>query len=200
MKKLRLIASLTFLTIFAPILLAQEGRVPEQSAQASSAAATPDVPLKLQIVITEYNGTQKISSLPYTLYSVYSGRGSCGSLRTGTKVPTRGGTYTTPNGTSSDQITYQDVGTNIDCRFPSLTGSDGRYHFSLTVQRSSVVAGNGTDLKPGEAIPTGEPLVRSFQDSFDVILRDGQTLEGSSSVDPATGNVTKVAVTLSVEK
>lgn len=199
MKRTRLLAPLMLLALMTPVAFTQEAKT--TTPPAGGTAGTSDISLKLQIVLTEYNGTQKVSSLPYTLYGVSDGnRGSCGSVRTGTKVPINGGTYTTPNGTTSGQVTYQDIGTNIDCRVVPPGGTDGRYHLSITVQRSSVVAGNGTDLKQGEAIPTGEPLIRSFQDSFDIILRDGQTLEGSSSVDPATGNVMKVDVTLNVEK
>lgn len=199
MKRSRLLAPLMLLILTAPVALAQEAKT--NPAPAETSGGGPEASLKLQVVITEYNGTQKVSSLPYTLYGAIAGlHGNCGSVRTGTKVPINGGTFTTPNGTTSGQVSYQDIGTNIDCRLMLPTGADGRYHFSFTVQRSSVVAGNGTDLKPGEAIPTGEPLIRSFQDSFDVLLRDNQTIEGSSSVDPATGNVMKVDVTLNVEK
>ena len=199
MKKSRLIAPLMFLVLIAPLARSQQGRVPESSAETSSAQS--QTTLKVQIVITEYNGTQKVSNLPYTIYMVDSGNHpNQGSVRMGTRVPIHGGTFSTPNGTTSDQITYQDVGTNIDCRLVAPTGTDGRYHLTLSIDRSSVVSSTGSDIKPGETIPTGQPLIRNFQDSFDVVLRDGQTLEGSSSVDPATGNVMKVDVTLNVEK
>ena len=199
MNKSLLIAPLMLLVLTAPVARAQEGRVPESSAETSSAQS--QTTLKVQIVITEYSGTQKVSNLPYTIYIVDSGNHpNQGSVRMGTKVPIRTGSFKTPNDTISDQYTYQDVGTNIDCRLVAPTGTDGRYHLTFSIERSSVVSSTGSDIKPGEAIPTGQPLIRNFQDSFDVVLRDGQTLEGSSSVDPATGNVMKVDVTLNVEK
>jgi hypothetical protein len=204
MRNIRLLTPLMVLALIAPAVLGQETVVPGQEAKTNAApevsAGAPDASLKLQVLITEYSGSQKLSSLPYTFYIVDQGNHSNrGSVRMGTKVPMRQGTVTA-NGTTSDQITYQDVGTNIDCQFIPPRGQDGRYHLAFSIQRSSVISSTGLDIKPGETIPTGQPLIRSFQENFDLFLRDGQTVEGASSVDPATGNVMKVDVTLNLQK
>jgi len=43
-------------------------------------------------------------------------------------------------------------------------------------------------------------MLRSFNSSFQVLLRDGQTNQYTSATDPVTGEVTKIDVTLNVLK
>lgn len=200
MKNLRKLALLALALLIVPSVHAQDATAPAAPAPPSQ----PETALKVQVVISEYNGTQKLSTLPYTLNivqmpGVSPGRPATGSVRMGTKVPISTGTFNSSSGTANTQYTYEDVGTNIDCRLQTPPGADGRYHISFSIQRSSVISANGTDVKQGDTLP-GQPLIRSFQDSFDVILHDGQTVQGSSSVDPSTGNVVKVDVSLELQK
>src|SRR5215471_16678536 len=65
------------------------------------------IPLKMQIVISKYQGDRKTSSLPYTL--LVTANGDHASLAANSNVPipsstNAGGTYS-----------YTNVGTNIDC-------------------------------------------------------------------------------------
>jgi hypothetical protein len=162
-------------------------------------SAPPDVPVKVQILLTEFDGAQKISSLPYTIYTLASAphsREHNAHLRFGVKVP-----ITTSAGSNS-QISYQDVGTNVDCT--ALQFSDGQYSLECTVERTSVsmrgTNGEESEWKPGNENPGPQPLLRSFRDNFTLIMRDGHTMEGTSAVDPVTGHVLKVEVTLNVLK
>jgi hypothetical protein len=155
--------------------------------------ARPEIPVKVQVVLTEFDGSQKISSLPYTLNMLATGRGGerqWAHLRLGVKVPIL---------TSGTSYTYQDVGTNIDST--ALMRDDGGYRLDLKIERSSVTnADKGTDWKPGESRPSNEPLIRSFREEFTVVVKDGQTVQGTSAVDPVTGHVLKVEVTLNTLK
>jgi hypothetical protein len=155
--------------------------------------ARPEIPVKVQVVLTEFDGTQKISSLPYTLNMLATGRGGerqWAHLRLGVKVPIL---------TSGTSYTYQDVGTNLDCA--ALMRDDGAYTLDLKIDRSSVtIADKGTDWKPGQSYTSTEPLFRSFRDEFAVVVKDGQTVQGTSAVDPVTGHVLKVDVTLNALK
>jgi hypothetical protein len=152
----------------------------------------PETPLKVQIVFTEFDGTQKISSLPYTLNMLGTEMRNRkeAHLRFGVRVPVT---------TGANTFTYQDVGTNIDVL--ALQRDTGEYRLDLSVDRSSVTTPQkGTDWKPGDSNPSTEPLIRSFRDDFTVVLKNGQSVEGTSAVDPATGHVVKVEVTLTVMK
>src|SRR5271166_281615 len=150
----------------------------------------PETPLRVQIVITEFDGTQKISSLPYALNLLGTRiqNRKDAHLRFGVRVPIPIG-GSAGNGT----FTYQDVGTKIDCE--ALVRDDGTYRLDLTVDRSSVATLKGTDPKPSDMEVGAQPMIRSFQDEFTVVTKPGQTVEGTSAVDPVTGHVVKVEVT-----
>jgi hypothetical protein len=151
----------------------------------------PETPLKVQIVITEFDGTKEISRLPYSLnlLGTHLQNRKEAHLRFGVRVP-----ISTGNG-----YTYQDVGTNIDAT--ALQRDDGTYRVDLTVDRSSVTMPmNGADWKPGDTNPSTQPLIRSFRDDFTVVATPDHPVQGTSAVDPVTGHVVKVEVTLSVEK
>ncbi len=167
-----------------------------QDVSATLGEKLAQVPLKIQIVITEFDGTQKISSLPYTLHTVATGyqnhRGR-DTLRFGVRVPIATD--------SSGKISYEDVGTNIDCSATML--SDAQYSMEFIVDRSSIVSpstGKEIDWKAGQVNVGTPPMLRQFRDQFVVVMRDGQTTEGVSAADPATGHLLKVEVTLTVVK
>jgi hypothetical protein len=178
-----------------PSVYAQEKPNNEPKPNVATATPPPEIPLKVQIVLTEFDGAQKLSSLPYTIYTLGTGPHNhrVGRLRFGVRVPVV---------TGSSQISYEDVGTNIDCG--AVVREDGQFSLDFTVERSYLAIpgpdGKATDWKPGEANPGLQPLIRSFRDDFALVTRDGRTMEGSSAVDPVTGHVMKIEVTLSVLK
>ena len=156
------------------------------------------VNLRVQLVISRFQGEKKLASLPYTLL-VTTG-GSRARMRMGVDTPV-------PVTTSSDSgkptsIQYRNVGTNIDCA--AWDKGDGRYQLSIGVENSSALAlekgpSGGNPGGPAvDANPTGIPLFRRFDANLDPWLRDGQSLQTIASTDPVTGEVVKIDVTLNV--
>lgn len=181
-----------------PSIHAQEK--PGSEPKPNVAPAPPKIPLKIQIVLTEFDGTQKISSLPYTMYTlaVDPHDHSREHLRLGVHLPVA--TASNASGGVPTQYTYIEVGTNIDCAAIAL--EDGQFSLDFTVEQSSAstlaTGGKSTDWKPGDPNPGPQPITRLFRNEFALLMRDGQTMEGSSAVDPVTGHVLKINVTLNV--
>jgi hypothetical protein len=151
--------------------------------------------LRVDIVLTEYDGAKKISSLPYTIYTASepTPRRGSSNLRMGVRVPV-------PTGAEGSlSFTYMDVGTNIDCYASSL--GDGSYDLGVHVNRSSIYTATQGETGSKEIHPRPDtPVIRNFNTQFDVALRDGETKEGTSATDPLNGHVLKISVTLHVEK
>ena len=198
MKPIRMLRVIAVLLLAAPVSAAQ-GRQAEP-AKAPAQQTTDQTPLKVQVVLTEFDGARKISSLPYSLDLLGTGTRDrqWAHLRYGVRVPVAIA-YSSNGG---NNITYQDVGTNIDCQ--ATQRPDGTYLLDMTAERSSVStptpSGTETEWKPGNAKPSEQPLNRSFRDNFAVVSRNGQTVEGVSATDPVTGHVLKIDVTLTVLK
>jgi hypothetical protein len=163
--------------------------------------AVLQIPLKVQMVITEYDGVKKISSMPYTIslnVSRIRSRDSLGQVRAGIRLPV----VTGKSDTSGLQYTYLDVGTNIDCWVEKW--SDDRYFVNGTVDLSSVYTMNADNQtaawKPGDSLSGINPIIRHTNGSFAIPLHDGQTGEATTATDPITGHVFKIEVTLTVVK
>jgi hypothetical protein len=187
---------------------------PAAKAQDKPAAEThaPEaiVPAKLQIVLTEYDGSKKISSMPYTIPLVLQGTALTSSVRMGVRVPVN--TTTSKAGESS--LTYVDVGTNIDVsdidyRMNHVLATPGRFSVELRIDRSSLYVPSrdkdghidgGKDWTAGEPPPGNEPMIRQFRGNVTLLLRDGQESEATVATDPLTGRVLKVGATLNVLK
>lgn len=198
MKSMRAFATIAVLLITVPVLHGQSA--PSTKDKLTPMETTSESPLKVQIVLTEFDGTQKINSLPYSMNILGTrwGDRQRAFLRYGVRVPI----VVSDQAAGKNEITYQDIGTNIDCL--AIQREDGTYRLDVTVERSSVAmpgpTENGADWKPGDSSPSSHPLIRSFRDDFTVIVKNGQTIEGTSAVDPVTGHVLKVDVTLTVLK
>lgn len=187
--------------------------VPAAKAQDKPAAETPGpvaiVPAKIQIVLTEYDGTKKISSMPYSIPLVLQGTALTSSLRTGVRVPVN--SIISKTGEASFQ--YVDVGTNIDVsdigyRMNHVLPTPGRFSVEIKIDRSSLYVPfkdkDGTVLgkewTSGERPPLDEPMIRQFRGDMTLLLRDGQESEATVATDPLTGRVLKVDVVLTVLK
>src|SRR5215468_5606207 len=121
-------------------------------------SAKEAVLLKVQVVISRYQGEKKISSQPYTL-SV-TANGPRATLKMGTQVPVPFGPQPSgPDGKTTPSLAYnyRSVGTSIECTARAL--DDGRYRLELTVDDSSVVA----DDPGAQPLTRGAPQFRSFQ-------------------------------------
>ena len=170
-------------------------------ADGQAAQATPSgVVLKLQITVSRYMGTNKVSSQPYALSLA---PGESGSIKVGTEVAVPA-TYTTPNrpdNTSTTpnaqpSYTLQYVGTQIDANASVQPG--GRYKLRLTVtERSALPAAQATEQGARVA---NVPSFRNVAFSSTIFLGDGQSTEFSSGIDKVSGEVFKVDVSLAIEK
>lgn len=193
-------------TIFALasfITVAQAQDEPNASKAASPPQdviqAKPVIPLRVQIVISRYQGDRKISSLPYLL-AVNANDGVI--RRDGTYVPYGGGVRLRAGGELAvpsavgPSMSMRRVGTNIDCAAQSL--DNGRFRISISIEDTSVYSEGQTAT--GSQTTAGTPSVRTFQSTNNVILRDGQTSPFTAAADKISGEVTRVEVTMNVEK
>jgi hypothetical protein len=195
MKKTIFAVLLAILVFVAGGLRAQDkGKSSEGSKPADS--VPPITPLRVQVVFTEYDGDKKISNLPYSLLVNADDKGPQASFRMGLRVPIE-----TASNTGVKQISYQDVGTNLDGRADKT--DDGRFLLKLSVERSSIYIPGATQ-KPasvgGNDISSLQPVVQSFRSQLNLLIRDGQTMQSTVATDPITGHVLKVDVTLNVIK
>jgi hypothetical protein len=198
MRLSRCILSCTAFLMFLPwAVRAQEKPAAETQ---SSHALEPGIPIKLQVLLTEYDGTKKITSMPYTMSfttAPESKSGGSTQVRDGVRVPILTGSKT---GESSMQ--YIDVGTNIDARAAHIASE--LYSVELRIERSSLVVrtenNQAKEWAPGDPSPGTQPLVRDFRNSFTMQLHEGHGTEATVSTDPISGHVLKVEVLLSVVK
>ena len=189
------------LTALLTLAIGVAGQAQEQSTAASQPARAQSenlVGVKVQVVLSRYQGDKKISSLPYTLGVVVNN--SKTSLRMGVDVPVLQTVFASPakDAPATQPISsynYRSVGTNIDCQAETAPG--GYYKLMMTVTDSSLQLENADRTK---GVAPNIPMFRSFNSSFQLLLRDGQTTQYTSATDPVTGEVTKIDVTLNVLK
>jgi hypothetical protein len=166
------------------------------SAQEPAPKAEPKpaalVPLEVEVVITRYEGTKKISSLPYVL--AVNANGQVVQLNMGTQVAVPSTAFS-PNPNAKEppplvSYSYKDVGTKISAGARSI---DNGFDLNLNIDDSSVF----TSPTPGGG---QMPAFRNFSTRNTLLLRDGQTREYTAATDRVSGEVVKVAVTLKVVK
>ena len=194
MKKLIGFIVLVGIAALMPVAHAEEtpGR------QAAQAATGRQIPLKVLLVVGRYQGEKKLSSLPYTL-SVVANDNDKTSLRMGVDVPIPQNVFSaSKDGVASipqTSYSYRSIGTNIDCQ--ARTVEEGLFKLDLGVSDSSVFAADKT-TDPGRV---GVPVtIRNFTSTFNILLRDGQTVQHTSATDPVSGEVLRIDVTLTVLK
>jgi len=198
MKKAIISLAMLLLGILSPFCLAQDK--PKAEDKPKTEAQT--TPVKVQIVFTEFEGDKKVKSLPYILYinapDAPELKPGWVKLRVGSRVPV----YT---GGTTGNMTYLDVGTNIDAR--SAYFSDGRLLLQMKIERSSVEGGVSVPVSKsdGSASETSsghfqEPIVRQLVSEFDLKLREGQAVESTTATDPVSGKVLKVDVSFTIVK
>ncbi|HXY26421.1 MAG TPA: hypothetical protein VEI73_17340 [Candidatus Acidoferrum sp.] len=189
MKKLTYFCLLGALSLSAQPLVAQDKG---QEKPKTEERAKPEIPIKVQLVFSEYDGDKKLSSMPYTFGVIANERGLDGtSVRTGVRIPIE------VNDKDSKTI-YMDVGSNIDCRI--RIGDEGRYAVSLTFDRSALYPNKSPEGERLVTEPNGQPLVRQFRTNENLLLKDGQTTEAVVSTDPLNGHTLRVSVTINVQK
>jgi hypothetical protein len=157
------------------------------------AAPTAVTPLKVQVVLSRYDGDKKLASMPYTLLVNAGDRENRVTLRMGVALPITG------VGKDGPTTTVHDIGTNMDCS--ATPAEDGRFRISLAVNHSSVYENDQKRLeavvpRPGDTAQ----LIRSFTSSFAMLLKDRETGQSIAATDPVTGEVMKIDVTITVVK
>lgn len=155
------------------------------------------IPLRVQVVLSRFDGEKRLSNMPYTLLvnATRDERRGPTSLRMGVEVPIPT-TTKDASGSVVPSYTYRNVGTNIDCAAQIL--GDGRYRLTLTVEQSSIFPDDPKKSGGGSGNPP--VMFRAFKANFAVALKDGQTAQNTSATDPVNGEVLKVDVTMNVIK
>jgi hypothetical protein len=173
------------LTALAVILLCA-GLAAAQPKPGPAQDSSRIIPLKVEVVLSEYSGARRISSLPYTFMvnaagQVQVAQSLTARLHMSSRVPVRTG----PN------WTFGDAETNIDCWAQTLP--DGKYELHVGVTRTSyrkLVAGNAAGKNAHESnLP---PATRLFRISSTLLLRVGQTDTSIIATDPVSGHVLRV--------
>ena len=186
------VACATLLLFMAPAAKSQDKPAAETSIPVS---------VKLQVILSEYDGQKKISTLLYTIPAVLTDKFSSTSVRVGVRVP-----VSTSSKSGESSVTYIDIGTNIDCRANRV--ADGRFNVDLKIDRSSLYVafrdkdGNiqGKEWVSGDRPPSDQPMIQQFRGDVGLLLRDGQGSETTVATDPVTGRVLKVETVLYVLK
>jgi hypothetical protein len=191
------------LIVLTAVALLAPGVRAEESPGRDVAQASPQnrqIPLKVQLVVARYQGEKKVSSLPYTLAVVANDKDKT-SMRMGVEVPIpqtiftaaakEGATASTPQ----MSYTYRSIGTNIDCTAQTL--EEGVFKLDLGVSDSSVFT---AEKDAAANRPISPVSIRNFTSTFNVVLRDGQTVQHTSATDPVSGEVLRIDVTLTVLK
>jgi hypothetical protein len=179
---------------FSPHLRAQD----KPATESKPPVVVRPIPLKIQIVFTEFEGEKKVKSMPYTsVFSADAGRGpDAAKLRIGSRVPL----YTGREG----GLQFVDVGTNLDCRADRL--DDGRFGLRLSLERSWVESDVRVAVDHSIAQPGGtpgefkEPVIGQYKIDVYLVVRDGQTVESTVATDPLTGKILKIELTLTALK
>jgi hypothetical protein len=194
----RTVAALVSLCLLPALRLAAQETPP---AEAAPAKATPPaeaprirrdrlVPLRVQITIARFVGEKKASNLPFTLL-VNAGQPGKTSLRMGIEVPVRVGPFPDKDGKGTS-YNYRNVGTNIDCHADAL--DDARFNLDIRAEQSSV----GTTADTLTAVAADLPFFRTFNTSFNALLRDGQTATHVAATDPVSGESVRIEVGITV--
>jgi hypothetical protein len=170
-------------------------------------AAPPLVPVKVDVILSRFQGEKKVSSLPYTVWA--NANGNNVSLRLGVDVPvgaslvttgnentTSSGRSTTTTSSTMNRMEFRNVGTSIDCLVRQTP--DGKFWVRLNVQDSSIFT---TDSDTRTPLKLADPMAfRTFTFSNELPMRDGQTAQWASATDKITGEILRLDATLTVVK
>jgi hypothetical protein len=188
-------------TVIAVTLIALASHVQAQNASGSasspsaasgSSASTFEAnkpTLRVQLVISRFEGEKKLGSLPYS-FIVTPNMPSMMHIRFGVEAPVPSPNFVPDSTGKPGIVQYRSLGTNIDCfNVRDLTG--GRYQFDVNLQNSAALPG-------ADPSKDSRPLFRQFDTSFTAVLKDGQSMQTIASTNPVTGEVIKIDVTLNV--
>ena len=162
----------------AMVLLLLCGLLPAASAQNSSApsAEKPRDYYRLDISLSEFDGTKKVNTRNYSMMLGASG-GSHEALKIGNRVPI------SVNGAGKDMpatVQYMDVGLNINCRY--VGQQEGNPELACDFEMSSLVPQQeNPDSRPGA------PILRQMHGSGSAIAPLGKPTLFASIENPTAG-------------
>ena len=198
------LVALLALALGGAVLAQEEPATPKaggiEAAKPEKATFTPT--LRIQLVISRFQGEKRTGSLPYAFTATVGGERV--RMRMGVDTPVPVFMPTVPGDRATNvpsSYQYKNVGTNIDCLAREVGG--GRYRLNVTVENSSALSlekGPGSNEPESELSKAHVPLFRRFETSLDLVLHDGQTIQTVASTDPVTGEVVKIDVTMNVVK
>jgi hypothetical protein len=149
--------------------------------------------VKVQVVLSRYEGDRKTSSLPFTLLA--TANGDRAQVRAGGRFAVEQATVADNKPATSFQ--YVDVGTNIDCGVK--TAENGKFSVFLSINDSSVID-RQTPARAGGAGLPNLPTFRNFNYTNSILLKDGESKQFVAASDKVSGDVVKIDVTVNVEK
>ena len=168
-----------FVLMLASPVLAQQRPEPEK------------LLVKVQVVLSRYEGDRKTSSLPFTLMA--TANGDRAQVRAGGRFAIEQSTAPASDNKPAVSFQYVDVGTNIDCGVK--TADNGKFSVYLSVSDNSVI-----DPPRGSAGAPKLPTFRNFNYTNSILLKDGETKQFVAASDKVSGDVVKIDVTLNLEK
>jgi hypothetical protein len=198
------------LVLAAGVLAAGAAVAEEAPPPAAPGAPVPSTQLRVDVVMTRYQGERKVASTPNSfILPAYprdtpENKHPKSELRMGVEVPIPVTTFSAASGEKGGTLApatsfqYRNVGTNMQCRAREV--GDGVYEISLVLEASTVYAGGEADAPYEAQAPGGRTMFRTFNVSLRPLLRDGETVETVASADPVTGEVVKVSVSMKVVK
>ena len=169
------LAILSLAAFFAPLIRAQE-KPPENRVAVST--------LKVQVTFVETEGEKKVANLPYTFFVQAADsmvHAPWTKVRVGSRVPKD-----------------FDVGTNIDAR--GAVAEAGKFDIALNLERSWVRDDAGTPGATGGAGAGRSSIIQQFKTELTLTMKDGQTIQATQAVDPLSGRVSTIVVTMNVSK
>ena len=154
------------------------------------------VPVKVQVVFSEFEGDKKVASFPYTLLVSAGpelGRRDVSKIRVGVRVPI------VTQGKDGPITQYLDVGSYIDAN--AAIQGNGKILLSLSLRRSFIYSPAAEKMGSAFPLPSDPtPIFRNFESELLLAFKDGETIQTNTATDPVSGRVLKVDVTLNVVK
>lgn len=177
-------------------VLAREPQTPSPSV-AARASAEESLLVRVEVVLARFQGTNKISSLPYTMLVEVPFKGEgFSSLRTGVSIPTGAESVVTAEGRTTHKPEMQALGTNIDLRGVSLLAK-GRYRMMIILSDTALAeTAAGAEARGRGLVPQQPGALRQLSLNNIVTVREGVPLEFSVGTDPLTGETTRATVTV----
>ncbi len=193
----KLVPIVAFATLFGIAAFTVRGQEKPSSDTQKEDSARVFATVKVQFVLSEFEGEKKIAALPYTFLMNTEKEKGLGSphysnfIRTGVRLST------TPD--KDGKMQYIDIGSNVDC---ALTSDDvGHYLMRFSFERAALAPPARNDNKADPALNYAAGLMLpTFRSSALVPLKEGQPTEVMTAADPLNGHLYRLTVTVTTQK